>query len=152
MTTRTYIIFASITFFLHSQQSIAEDISIYRWVDQNNVVHFSQNQPTKDGYSQLSIFSAYKAGLQSTQKTATSNGDKSNLKQQQARMDEIALKNKETYKKNCKAAKLNIKMLNSFKKVLYTDTEGKSRVLSPEEKKEQLSLSKKHIDLYCESK
>jgi hypothetical protein len=51
--------------------------------------------------------------------------------------------------KNCKAARLNIKTLNSFNKITILDTDGKNRTLTDKEKKAQVTLSNKHIDLYC---
>ncbi len=149
MSIRILIIISS--FFINN--AIAKDIAIYRWVDKNNIVHFSQNQPTSTSYSQLTTFSSFQS--KKTEKKVTDNkqlaaqklADAYDLKQKK-----IQIKNKETFKKNCLAAKLNIKMLNSFKKVLYTGPDGKSRILSDKDKQEQLNLSEKHIELYCEKK
>ncbi len=152
-----FVLFISL---LLSSSALTQEIAIYRWVDKNNVVHFSQNQPSHENYSQLSVFSEYKATsredrLALAQQALANKKIEQNLaaiEKAEALKKEQELKNIETYKKNCKAAKLNIKMLNSFDKVLYTDPDGVSRVLSDKEKKEQLALSRKHIDIYCEQK
>ena len=155
-----FIVF-SIVFSINSivaPHSLAKDIAIYRWVDENNVVHFSQNQPIEKKYSQLSIFSQYKSmsrqeRIALTQESLMAQQDlaaKEEADKVLAANKERELKNVETFKKNCKAAQLNIKMLNSFDKVLYTGDDGISKVLTPEEKKKQLTLSNKHIDIYCE--
>ncbi|WP_159821408.1 DUF4124 domain-containing protein [Colwellia sp. 20A7] len=53
-----FIILSFITFV--SSSVLAKDIPIYRWVDENNVVHFSQNQPKDSHYSELTANSSYK--------------------------------------------------------------------------------------------
>ena len=40
-------------------------------------------------------------------------------------------------------------MLNSLSKVTILAPDGKNRVLTAKEKKAQLQLSKKHVNLYC---
>jgi len=156
----TFIFVLFISLLFTGSKVLAKEIAIYRWIDKNNVVHFSQNQPSSENYSQLSVFSEYKATsredrlvlAQQALANEKNKQDLATIKKAEALKKEQELKNIETYKKNCKAAKLNIKMLNSFDKVLYTDPNGTSRVLGDKEKKEQLSLSKKHIDIYCEQK
>jgi len=136
-------------FFLNNV--LAKDVAIYRWVDENNVVHFSQNQPTSKGYSQLTTFSSYRANKPKNEMVNDEELEAEKLATEfDLKQKEIQIKNKEIFKKNCSAAKLNIKMLNSFKKVLYTDPDGKSRILTDKDKQEQLDLSEKHIELYCD--
>jgi len=141
-----------------STNVIAQKIAIYRWVDENNIVHFSQNQPIGDNYSQLTTVSSYNA---SSRKVIAESSDAENSAkakehefavklEEEKEQQQIITKNKETYAKNCNAAQLNIKMLNSFNRVLYTDTNGENRVLSAEEKQEKLDISENHVELYCE--
>lgn len=137
---------------LFSTNAIAKDIAIYRWIDENNVVHFSQHQPKNANFSQLTTFSSYKA-----KKTALPQKDNlpsvdEQLSKYEKDKAEVLAKNEEIAEKNCSAAKLNIKTLNSFDNVMFTDLEGKSRTLSDKEKKAQLTLSKKHIKMYCAKK
>lgn len=137
---------------MFSSSTIAKDIAIYRWVDENNVVHFSQHQPQNNNFSQLTTFASYKA------KQKSESGDSENKKQlsvdeqiskHEKEQAEILEKNKVMAEKNCKAARLNIKTLNSFNKITILDTDGKNRTLTDKEKKAQVTLSNKHIDLYC---
>jgi len=133
-----------------STNVIAKKIAIYRWVDENNVVHFSQHQPQGDNYSELTTVSSYNA--QKKQPTVT-NTERTSLNEQVAKFEreqeEIKAKNEEIVAQNCKAAQLNLKMLNSFNQVLTTDADGNNKLLTEKEKKEQIALSKKHVDLYC---
>jgi len=135
-----------------SMNVIAKDIAIYRWVDENNVVHFSQHQPQSNNYSQLTTLASYKtkqksANIQSKNKQFPSVDEQ--LAQHEKEQAEILEKNTVITEKNCKAAQLNIKMLNSFSKVTILDPDGTNRVLTDTEKKAQIVLSNQHIGLYC---
>jgi hypothetical protein len=135
---------------MFSNSAIAKDIAIYRWIDENNVVHFSQHTPQKNNYSQLTTFASYKATQQSSVNLANKKTlVDEQLTQYETTQAEILEKNKVIAEKNCKAAKLNIKMLNSFNKITILDSDGKNRVLTNKQKKAQVTLSNKHIYLYC---
>ena len=135
---------------IFSTNVIAKDIAIYRWVDENNVVHFSQHQPQGENYSQLTTVSSYQAREKELEKNPTIPSVDEQLSQYEQEKAEVLAKNKEIADKNCKAAQLNEKTLNSFEVVMISDPDGKSRALSDKEKKAQLALSKKHINMYCE--
>lgn len=40
---------------LYVDVSAAAKLTVYRWVDKNNIVHFSQNQPDHDNYIEMSM-------------------------------------------------------------------------------------------------
>tara|TARA_R110001592_G_scaffold8867_4_gene47923 strand:- start:5654 stop:6127 length:474 start_codon:yes stop_codon:yes gene_type:complete len=132
-----------------STNVIAKDIAIYRWVDENDVVHFSQHQPQNSNYSQLTTFASYQARGVALPKSAQTPSVDEQLSQYKKDKAEVLAKNAEIAEKNCKAAQLNEKMLNSFNKVMITDANGKNSVMSNKEKKAQLALNKEHISLYC---
>jgi len=135
---------------IFSTNVIAKDIAIYRWVDENNVVHFSQHQPQGENYSQLTTVSSYQARKKELPKDSDIPSIDEQLSQYEQEKAEVLAKNKEIADKNCKAAQLNEKTLNSFEIVMISDPGGESRALSDKEKKAQLALSKKHINMYCE--
>ncbi len=135
--------------------AFAKEIAIYRWVDKNNLVHFSQNLPKGDEYTELSTISSYKALSRAERKALA--GEKAAGKaidKLAKEQDNITAKNKTTFDKNCKAARLNIKMLNSLGDIhiSFEEEDGSigSRPLTTAEKAEKLALSKKHEELYCE--
>ena len=137
---------------IFSTNVIAKDIAIYRWVDKNNVVHFSQHQPKDENHSQLTTIASYQAKKRALPKnTNTPSVDEQLMKFETEKADVIA-KNKAIAEKNCQAAQLNEKTLNSFELVMITGADGKNKSLSDKEKKAQLDLSKKHISMYCEKK
>ncbi|GEM_PF-1414723 len=132
----------------------AKDIPIYRWVDKDNVVHFSQNLPKNDDYKEFSTISSYKA-LSKVERKIIAKQDAANEKfeDQEKQADEVIAKNKAMYDKNCKAARLNIKMLNSLGEIHVNEEKNDgtigSRPLTSNEKEDNLALSIKHEDLYC---
>jgi hypothetical protein len=133
-----------------STSIIAKEIAIYRWVDENNEIHFSQNQPSNDTYSKLTTFSSYKTKKKSdNNKIKNEPSINEQLSEYEKQQAEIVEKNKVIAGKNCKAAQLNIKMLNTLDKVTIRDSTGKNHVLTKEERKVQTALSNKHIDVYC---
>ena len=135
--------------------AFAKEIAIYRWVDKNNLVHFSQNLPKGDEYTELSTISSYKALSRAERKAlADEKAAGQAIDKLEEEQDNIAAKNKTTFDKNCKAARLNIKMLNSLGDIHISveEEDGSigSRPLTTAEKAEKLALSKKHEELYCE--
>jgi len=131
-------------------QAKSNKTSIYRWIDDNNIVHYSQYQPKNGQYSQLTTIASYRA--QKKRASLENNGE---LKSQDeiAKQNKVLAKNKEIFTKNCITAQLNIKMLNSLNKILDTDPKtGKAKVLSAEDKKERIKISKKQVALYCDKK
>ena len=132
----------------------AKEIAIYRWVDKNNVVHFSQNLPQGDEYKELSTISSYKALSKAERKViAEQDAVDKKIEEQEKQQNDTVAKNKVTFEKNCKAAKLNIKMLTSLDDIHISEEKDDgtigNRPLSAAEKSEKLTLSKKHQELYC---
>ncbi len=136
---------------LFSTNVIAKDIAIYRWVDENNVVHFSQHQPQNGNYSQLTTISSYRAREKELPKSTKTASVDDQLAQYEKNKAEALAKNEKVAEKNCEAAQLNEKMLNSFAKIMITDTDGKNKILSDKERKSRLALSKENIRLYCKT-
>jgi len=134
-----------------STNVIAKDIAIYRWVDENNVVHFSQHQPKNSNYTELTTVASYKAQRKDLQAKSSQASVDEQLSKYEKDKAEVLAKNEAIAEKNCKAARLNERMLNSFGKVMITDPNGKNRELSDKDKKAQLALSKEHISLYCKN-
>ncbi|AAZ26038.1 MULTISPECIES: DUF4124 domain-containing protein [Colwellia] len=132
----------------------AKEIAIYRWVDENNIVHFSQNLPKGDEYREFSTISSYKALSKAERKLiAEEDSAEQKVMDQEQKQDDVIAQNKATYQKNCKAARLNIKMLNSLNEIHINEEKSDgtigSRPLTAPEKSEKMALSKNHENLYC---
>jgi hypothetical protein len=128
----------------------ASELMVYRWLDKNNVVHFSQHQPIDDEYTQFLISNQSKVisradvmPLLPTNKSGLSKSDKDNIP------STINTSEK------CMQAKENLAMLLAFKKLQYIDENGVKQILNEQEKNQQLAISNKpkaHRGLLCADK
>ena len=136
------IFLLALIFVVYAGTSSAKSISVYKWVDENNVTHFSHRHPINDNYTELKVEVAY-------QSKPTIEEESQEEKTQNAEQLKVAKENTALIKENCEAAKVNVKILNSFDKILFTDPSGESRILGPEERADQLVMTEKHLEVYC---
>jgi len=118
---------------------IAENITVYRWTDKQNVVHFSQNQPSNIDYIELNLTKS--APATNTSALAKSKSTIQNKK--------VELPNQTSL---CDDAKKNLETLKAFKKVQYIDSKGITKTLSADEQQQQLAIYKKQVTSYCDKK
>ncbi len=118
-----------------STMSVADNFTVYRWVDKNNVVHFSQNQPSHDNYTELTLSNLEKKPA-TTAKVNTASEQKTEVQQ----LD---------LNKKCQEAQTNLRTLQAFDNIQYTDASGATKVLSDQEKSQQLAINEKYVEVYC---
>jgi len=129
------LVFLALLNFTHIAN--ATDVTIYRWVDEKNIVHFSQNQPEHDNYTELTI------------SKATPHQKNDLPKENKAQAKKLSLDKNEMNKEKCLTAQTNLSTLESFDVIQYKTEAGESKVLSDKQKNDQLVLNKKQVDLYC---
>lgn len=120
----------------------AEKLTVYRWIDENNVVHFSQHQPAHDNYTEIDMINNKNAATQIETKVA----------EQQVPIDKPDLTNiysENTDNKKCQTAKENLVTLQNFDKIQYKDENGNIKVLSDIEKQQQLAINTTQAEVYC---
>jgi hypothetical protein len=132
----------------------AKNIAIYRWVDKNNEIHFSQNLPQENEHTELSTVTSFKVLSKRERKILADSKKATEAAQAPGKQqDNVLAKNKDIYDKNCKSSKLNIKMLDFLDEIHISeekkDGSFRSRTLTTAEKEEKMALSKKHVDIYC---
>jgi hypothetical protein len=123
--------------FISFSYATADNVIVYRWVDSNNIVHFSQYQPKHDNYTELSMSNVVKAKDEKT----TDISEKT---------IETPIKVAATSDK-CEEAKANVNTLKGFENIQYTNSNGELQVLTPQEKIQQLAINEKQVDVYCGS-
>jgi len=116
--------------------AIADNVTVYRWVDKNNVVHFSQHQPTHNNYTELTLSNVVKVKKKIEEKAQIKSENQTAL-------------NITGSTERCEEAKANVRTLEAYDKIQYTDAQGQVQVLSPLEKQQQLEINKKQIEVYC---
>lgn len=123
----------------------AEKLTVYRWVDDNDVVHFSQHQPTHDNFTEISMTNNVKSpallGGLSHKNTANNT----------PAPEDAEIFKTQTHKK-CTAAQKNLTMLQDFDKIQFKDEKGNMRLLSELEKQQQLAMNTKQAEVYCTDK
>ena len=131
---------------LSAKTTYAENITVYRWVDENNVVHFSQHQPDHQQYTELTLANTF-----SSPRVNKPIDDKPEENSAEPEEDNNAQLITENDNKECSNATENVKTLSTFDKIQFTDADGNVRVLSKKEKQQQLALNQKKIEIYCEA-
>jgi len=126
---------------IFSNSVFGSQVTIYRWVDNNNIVHFSQNQPSKGSYTQLS---SSQMKVEKSRINAAA--------QMKAALEEDAKKEKiiDDEKNKCLTAQKNLKTLKDFDNIKYKTASGEYKVLTAKEKKAQLVFNKTQVELYCQ--
>ncbi|MBL4909750.1 MAG: DUF4124 domain-containing protein [Alteromonadaceae bacterium] len=136
------LVFSNITF--------SSDMTIYRWVDENKIVHFSQNQPNTGNYTQLSAakMKIEKPNLNILAKKELPSEDK-NFNDSSSKNSSESNNAQDNEKSKCLAARKNLKTLQDFDSIKYKTLAGDFKVLTTKEKKAQLAFNKTQIELYC---
>lgn len=140
----------SLLFFL-SSNALANNI-IYRWVDENNVVHYSQNQPETGQYTELVMAntqlsnknnsSSVPKQSKTTAAVSTNNSDgiSDNLTKDKSTTD---------YTAKCTEAQKNLATLKDFDRIRFVDENGETQVLNKEQQEEQLTINQERVNIYC---
>ncbi len=134
------ILFIIVT--LYTFQALSSELTVYRWVDKDNVVHFSQYQPAGDDYTEFII---------SNQSKIISRADHTQVKSDKDIPKDPDLDPPPSIDatKKCKEARENVSLLTAFDKVQYTDEDGVKQILTGKEKQQQLEISQKRTEVYC---
>lgn len=123
----------------------AENLTVYRWVDENNIVHFSQHQPSHDQYTVISMANNRKSSA-----LDDSDNENNTPAPESSVVDNNTTNNVSDDK--CNSARKNVATLQGFDKIQYKDEKGKLKVLSAIEKQQQLAMNTKQVEVYCTDK
>ncbi|MBA6341939.1 DUF4124 domain-containing protein [Colwellia sp. MB02u-10] len=125
----------------------AEKMTVYRWFDEHNVVHFSQHQPDRDDYIEISMSNNKKysviideassdESLELQNNTLGDSSEESNV-------------NNELNDERCLTARENITTLANFDNVQFKGGQGSVEILTTLEKQQQLTMNRKQAEVYC---
>ena len=127
--------------------TFAAEAIIYRWVDENNIVHFSQQQPEHDNYTMINAPHDIRNDRPVEKKPEQSFEDYFK-KNNTDTADDSTIDPKDATLR-CQEAQANIKVLTEYNNVQVKDKDGKARLLSDAEKKVQLNFNQEQAKLYC---
>ena len=132
---------------VYSDVFAAEQITIYRWIDKEDIVHFSQNQPDHDNYIEISMANNQKssATVDTESSPVAAQLFDNDLVTSEENSDAIDSFNKD----KCISARDNISTLQNFDKIQYKDEQGNVKILGALEKQQQLAMNTKQVEVYC---
>ncbi|WP_440876648.1 hypothetical protein [Thalassotalea sp. PLHSN55] len=139
--------FSTIVLLLCSATVWSAEITVYRWVDDKNIVHFSQHQPAHDNYTELTMAQAVQVSQEVKTPSVQQQLD-APLASTETQEPEAKSVQEESSEK-CAAARLNLKTLATFDKIQYTDANGDIKVLTNQQKNQQQALGEKQVEVYC---
>lgn len=134
---------------LMASSVFASDVTIYKWVDDKGVVHFSNSHPANKESTEVDVRVAYSAANKKNSNTDNLVETEEEKLAVQMKIERTE-KNAKMFTENCKSAQANQKILTSFNRILIQDDKGNDKLLTGDDIKTQLDLTKKHIDIYCE--
>lgn len=123
---------------------LADDDVIYRWLDKNNVVHFSQNQPATGHYTEM-VMTNTKLKKDNTVKNVLPSTIPFKTE------DKTSKKIASNPSERCEEAKKNLQTLGEFHRIRFVDAKGETQILDKAEQEEQITINKNIIDTYCKS-
>ena len=132
---RVYILLIGL--YVAANTAIAQNVVVYRWVDKNNVVHFSQHQPQHDNYTEIQVST-----------NATRSDSAQDKAEEEPTEEEQPLALIPSTEK-CEEAKANVRVLRTYDKIQYTNESGETLLLSESEKQQQLAINEKQVEVYC---
>lgn len=110
----------------------------YRWVDENNVTHYTTSPPT----GRETVIVNTKTGGHSTLATEKNTAEQTSSAQKTQRQQKQAI---------CETAKNNLETLKSKVQVRLTDEYGEQRLMSKEDKEKEIARAKEAIKINCPS-
>ncbi len=133
------------TMLMYFDVTAAEQLTVYRWIDKDNVVHFSQHQPKDGDYIEISMANNQKSTAVIEQENTTSPRQDPTLAK--SAVEETGTSEGDNDK--CNSARDNLNTLQNFDKIQYKDEKGNMKVLGAIEKEQQLAMNKKQVEVFC---
>ncbi|WP_372766849.1 DUF4124 domain-containing protein [Pseudoalteromonas sp.] len=123
-----------------ANKAIAKQLTVYSWVDEKGVAHFSYVEPPqKEGVRSFELkdhssFGAEKRKLEVGQESVTDD-------------DTDPLINRK--KEYCENAKHNLSVLENYSQVTQVDDKGREIIISGDEKEKYIKQAKQRIKAFC---
>lgn len=125
-------------------QAHAAKIKVYKWVDKEGVVTFSEYRPSKDDYVELEIEGDRVIGG----KSGKVDYNLSALGRKKVD-DNVVEELNEKATEYCNKAKHNLNVLDSFENVRVLDETGNPKVLNKDDVMAQRRLAMRQVELFC---
>lgn len=130
--------------------------NVYKWVDKNGEVHYTQTPPSEGTATKLPPPPKPSSSAKSEQKKITEMEKQFQTTQEQQKKDAIDLQKQAIEERtraiNCDRAKSRLKTLEIKARIRLETAQGKSGPMTPEEKDLELQQTKNDVEKYCSPK
>lgn len=131
---------------------LAFSASVYKWTDENGVVHFGDRQPTGQASEKINVRTGTpaadndRASPQERLKSLQEEQDKEAASEQEKARQEAIRKQRQAA---CEKARKNLETLNTYSRIRIEEEDGEIRYLSPEEIEAQREKHQRLIEENC---
>ncbi len=129
---------------------------IYRWVDENGVVNYTQHKPENRASTTVSTRASTPPEAETTEPAATPDSDLS--EEQQRMLDELKAREAERVEQvaeirrdNCEKSRSVLARLTQSNRIRVRDSGGTERVLPEEERQRRINEAQEGIATNCDS-
>ncbi len=117
---------------------------VYRWVDKENIVHYSERPPKGIKSTRIKTSSGSSSAMKKDSLAAPQHEQEAKRK-----LAEASMPNPKKNKEVCERATFNYNLLNERARIKQKDEKGELRFLTDEEKEEQKKSAKNAMNIYC---
>lgn len=131
--------------------ALASADSVYRWTDENGVVHFGDREPTGRSSERVSVKTGQPSGgseRQSAQEQVEALEKNQAERERRENETAVAEARRKQREARCQTAQTNLEAINSNARIRVTDNDGQ-RYLSPEEIAEKKQQFEQIVDESC---
>lgn len=132
--------------------SLTSAESVYRWKDDNGVVHFGDREPTGQSAEKVSVKTGKPSGSserQSPQEQVESLEESQAEQARRANESAVDAARRKQREANCQTAQDNLEAINSNARIRMAGDDGEPRYLSPEEIANQKERFQEIADENC---
>jgi len=139
-------VFAALT---AQPEAMAQEQTIYKWVDAEGVVHYTARPPEDVDYEEVGIEtrepveSATEGGETQDEEADTTNNPPEQPEMTQSRPDP------EVMAERCAQARTNLESMNRYSNLTVEGDDGEQRPVSDAERREMIEETQQFIDEWC---
>ncbi|OZG71486.1 DUF4124 domain-containing protein [Hahella sp. CCB-MM4] len=129
----------------------AYSAGVYKWTDEDGVVHYSDKKPGNQDTTQLNVRAGKTSGnRQSVDEQTQQLDDKEELEKIRKQQEEENAAAEKLKEDRCHSARTNMETLTTKARIRIKDADGKERFLTPEEILEKRKESQTVLDEECQ--
>ncbi|MEJ5208839.1 MAG: DUF4124 domain-containing protein [Lysobacteraceae bacterium] len=137
-----YLPILPLALMLLASGSVALASEVYRWTDERGVVHYSDTPPDSSKFERVNVRTGATRSDPEPEPEVTA--------ETTASIAQVSAEDAATRARHCDTARRNLIALNSSLDVTG-EFEGESRLLTAEERQDQIDRNQRLVDRYCDT-